>query len=88
MKKLIKQFLSVGVADRLRGLKMILDYHLAIGRKRIGTKNHPGLGASLPAEPPFVTVYVTNSHNRDPLELNPARLVRNGEVPQLRGGLG
>ena len=83
MKKLIKWILPAPVLDRVRGIYMIVDYHLTVGRKRMGAKDLPGYGASLPAAPPFVTVYVTNSNNRDPPRANPPHIVRNRDVPQF-----
>ena len=69
MKRLIKRVLPAPVADRLRGVYMIVKYRLTLVHKRLGSKDLPGYGDAVPVEAPFVTIYVTNSNNRDPLEL-------------------
>ena len=69
MKRLVKRILPSSVGDRLHGLYMIAKYHANVAKKQVRAKRLPGFKDSVPNDPPSVTIYVTNSNNRDPLEL-------------------
>ena len=83
MKTLFKRILPAPVADRLRGIYLIADYHATVARKRLRAGKLPGYVDAVPSEPPSVTVYVTNSNNRDPLELTLRTLFETTTYPNI-----
>ncbi|NNE33920.1 MAG: glycosyltransferase [Rhodothermales bacterium] len=69
MKGLLLRILPKGLSDRLRGTWMVLRYRARVARKKRTGPSFSEFTAKVPAEQPSVTVYITNSNNRSPLEL-------------------